>query len=134
MSNEKAISITKRVKSYADACAIKGITPLTQEQFAFLPTDQQAALFSLHKIITVIEVVNESWQPDWNDYDEYKYYPWWDMETYEDDVPGSGFRFDDYGSGYAATCVGSRLVCRSSDLSEYVAKLMLDDYRAFMKK
>lgn len=127
-------SITDRVKTYEDACQIKGIAPLTPEQFAFLPEDQREALFALHKLFTVVEVINEGHEFDWNDYNEYKYYPWFDMETYDDAPAGSGFSFDVYVFDCASSSVGARLCVRSQEHAEYIGKQFLSEYKAWMKK
>lgn len=128
------ISIIDRVKSYEDACAIAGITPITLEQFSFLPEDQQKAMFGLHKITTVINTLNGGWKPDWNNSNEWKYYPWFLMRDQAGETPGSGF--SSYGCDYDCTCstVGSRLCLDTSEKAEYVAEIMLQEYKDFMKK
>lgn len=133
MSKTKAIDITERVKGYDDACAIQGITPLTQEQFNFLPEQHREAFFSLHKIVTVIDALNEGHVADWSDNDEEKYCPWFDLEVYEG-VPGSGFSYADYVYGLSFTGVGARLYVRTAEHAKYVGTLMLEDYRKWMKK
>jgi hypothetical protein len=47
------MKIQNKVKTYEDACAIKGITPLELEDFNALPTDQREAAFAFHKITTI---------------------------------------------------------------------------------
>lgn len=131
---EATLPIMERVKSYEDACAIAGITPLTLEQFTFLPEDQQKAMYGLHKVITVIDALNEGWKPNWNDSSEFKYYPWFYLRDQAGDVPGSGFSFVGCDDGNAGSTVGSRLCLDTSEKAEYVAEIMLQEYKDFMKK
>jgi hypothetical protein len=131
---KKAKPIQDRVKSYEDACAVKDITPLTIENFSFLPENQQKAALAYHKIHTIAEVLNEgeifSWQPD----SDWKYYPWFDMETYGDAPAGSGFSYGGYGLGRSRSFVGARLCYRTSELAKYAGTQFLDIYRDLMKQ
>jgi hypothetical protein len=120
--------ITDLVKSYEDACNIKGINPLTLSQFSFLPKEEQEAVFGFHQITTIIEVINEGWIPDWSKHDQYKYYPWFDMNN------GSGLSFNDYDSANTCTCVGSRLCLSSSEKAKYVGEQFKDIYTKFFTK
>lgn len=127
-------TILQQVNSYEDACKVLNREPLTLEQFNFLPEADRQAFFSLHKITTVIEVLNEGWQPDWNDYDQMKCYPWFDMETYGDAPAGSGFSFGGYDFDDSYTGVGARLCVETPEKAKFVGKLMLEDYKHWMKK
>lgn len=131
---KKAKPIKDRVKSYEDACAIKGITPLTIENFSFLPENQQKATLAYHKIHTIAEVLNEGEIFSWQSGSDWKYYPWFDMETYGDAPAGSGFSFCvfDYDRSYSD--VGARLCYRTSELAKYAGTQFLDIYRDLMKQ
>ncbi|KQS33952.1 hypothetical protein [Dyadobacter sp. Leaf189] len=118
-------SITDRVKSYEDACAIKGIEPLTIEAFGFLPENQREYQFCVHKYDVINEVLNEGWSPDWMNWDERKYFPYfyWDKDKA---AGGSGFSFGVFSYDYSGATVGSRLVFRNAELARYAAKQFLD--------
>jgi hypothetical protein len=131
---QQPLPIQERIKTYEDACAALNRQPVTEEQFSFLPEKDRKAMFSLHKITTVVEALNEGWNPDWNDYNEYKYYPWFDMETYDDAPAGSGFSFVDFVYGASDSYVGARLVLKTRELAEYVGKQFLEDYKNWFKK
>lgn len=127
--------ITERLKSYEDACTLLNRQPLTLEQFNFLPETDRQAMYSLHRILTGIEAINEGHVFDWNNYDEYKYYPWWDMETYDDNpVPGSGFSLGGVGCDSANSDVGARLITRSDAHARHIAEIFFEDYRNWIKK
>jgi hypothetical protein len=128
-------NIMDRVKSYQDACGILGVTPLTIENFGFLPEAQRLSAFGHHKVQTIATVLNEGHEFDWNSYDRehWKWYPYFDMETYEGAPAGSGFSFYGCVYGYAGTILGSRLAYKTEDLARYAGTQFLDDYRDWIK-
>lgn len=66
--------ICDRVKSYPDACAVLGVEPMDEKAMkacGFRPDE-----IARRKLETITEALNEGWRPDWNNTDEYKYYPW----------------------------------------------------------
>jgi len=80
-----------------------------------------------HKIIEfqlqmVVCAINEGWTPNWQDSDEYKYYPWWY-------VGGSGFSMDDVIYDNSATNVGPRIVFRDRSRAAHAAAYFEPLYR-----
>lgn len=126
--------IQNRINSYEDACTILGRTPLTLADFSALPEADQQPFFSLHKITTAIEAINEGHVFDWNNWGEGKYYAWWDLETYGDAPAGSGFSFFVYVYARTHTFVGSRLCTRTEAHTKHIAKVFFEDYRHWIKK
>jgi len=68
---------------------------------------------------------------NWSNFDENKYYPWFDMVTYKKDLPGVGFSYDDYYYGYACTGVGSRLCYKTAELAKYAGKNFTQLYKDY---
>ena len=66
--------ITKRVKTYADACAVLGIEPMNETVLAKLGFTKDEIAY--RKLKTIAEALNEGWRPDWANSSEYKYWPW----------------------------------------------------------
>lgn len=127
------MKITERVKTYQDICAIDGVDPINSLPYPEPKSEEEIAVNSFSKAIRICRILNEGWQPDWNNDDEYKYYPWFDMETYDDQV-GSGVGFSCYGYlfGGSVSAVGSRLVFKSSDLAKFAGTVFLEVYRGYM--
>ena len=73
-------NITDRVKSFEDACQVLGISTNVPEVKG-LPRKHQKAIIANYKLIVIAEALNEGWKPNWQDSDEYKYYPWFDMSN-----------------------------------------------------
>ena len=120
---EKPVTALIRIKTVADVLNDHSIT---QEQFDTsckgLEPDEVA--YRLLKLIA--KSLNEGWTPDWDDEDQYKYYPWFYLGG------SSGFRFDDYGSWGARSAVGSRLCFKNNELATYAGNQFSDVYKQFM--
>lgn len=71
------------------------------------------------------DAVNPEFQPDYTDYDQYKYNAVHDMS----DPSGAGFACLDCVYWLAHSGVGARLVSESVDACEHIADLFHDDYR-----
>ena len=110
-----------KIKTFESACKALGIKTLLPEVSA-MPEKHQKALIAHYKLIIITEALNDGWQPDWNNWGEYKYYPWFDLE--KDDKSPSGFGFSGTGYGFAGTLtgVGSRLCFKTRALAEYAGK------------
>lgn len=114
-------SIMDKVKTFEDACKVLNI-----EQ-AIVTTNEDTIDEAAYKQLKVIvRALNEGWTPDWDNEDQYKYYPYFDMSA--------GFSFDYSGDYYRVSFVGSRLCFCSRELSDYAAKQFLPIYRAFLTK
>lgn len=127
--------ITDQIKSFEDACTALNLNSAEEIPFAQPKNRDQKAVNAAAKIFIIAKALNERWVPDWYNWDEYKYYPWFDMSPEKDDeeetaVGGSGFSFVDCDSGDSS--VGSRLVFKTRDLARYAGTQFLDIYRDLM--
>jgi hypothetical protein len=116
--------ITDRVKTFEDACGVLGI-----DLIAFVDDDSAPDESAYIQLKTIAKALNEGWTPDWNNDEEYKYYPWFEMQKTKSNP--SGFRLDGVGYDYAYSIVGSRLCFHSRELAEYAAKQFQDLYKQF---
>lgn len=119
---------------YMDACKQLDREVLTIEDFARIPTEVRQAHYSLYRIATVIEAKKEGRKLDYDNNDQRKYSPWWDMETYGNAAPGSGFSLGVVDYVYAATGVGARLSSESERTALEIAETMIEDYRHWCKE
>jgi hypothetical protein len=119
---------TQLITTFEEACEAKGIEIskllLTYEN---VPHEHTKPLLAHSKLLIIAEVLNDGWKPDWNNDDEYKYYPWWDMEKTEDNP--SGFSLYYVNCVYTYSIVGSRLCFKSRSLAEHAAEHFIDLYR-----
>lgn len=114
-------NITDRVKSFEDACQVLGISTNVPEVKG-LPRKHQKAIIANYKLIVIAEALNEGWKPNWQDSDEYKYYPWFDMSN----PAGVGFSITYYAASYSAASVGSRLCLKNRELAIYFGQTFTD--------
>lgn len=127
-------SLIKQLNSYEDACRLSNTNPLTLDDFKkILPDDEAQYQYSVHRVTTGVKALKQGRKFYYNDGSQAKRYPWWDMETYGDDVPGSGFSLDVVVYGHTLTAVGARLSSFENEDVRHLAKVFEDDYRIIMK-
>lgn len=114
-------NITDRVKSFEDACQVLGISTNVPEVKG-LPRKHQKAIIANYKLIVIAEALNEGWKPNWQDSDEYKYYPWFDMSN----PAGVGYSYTDYAASYTSASFGSRLCLKNRELAIYFGQTFTD--------
>lgn len=118
--------ITKRVKTYADACAVLGIEPINEEVFTKLGFTKDEIAY--RKLKTVVEALNEGWRPDWSDSSDYKYWNWF---IYNHSSAGFGCAGTYYAPSSTKTAVGSRLCFKTRELATYAGLQFEDLYNDF---
>lgn len=121
------MKITEKVKSFEDACQILGIETKVPE-VSLLPKNHQKAIIAHYKLVIIAEALNEGWKPNWDDDDEYKYYPWFDMEG---SSSGSGFSSGDCDYWHSDSFVGSRLCFKSRELAKYIGETFVELYKEY---
>ena len=110
--------IKEKIKTFEDACKALQISEALPEVSA-LPEKHQKALIAHYKLITITEALNEGWQPNWNDLDEYKYQPWFEIDASTEKPSGFGFSYSHCVIWYTFTSCGSRLCFKSRELCLY---------------
>lgn len=108
--------ITDRVKSFEDACLVLNLDA-AKEIPAGLPAHVEAYM----KLCVIAKALNEGWTPDWDNGNQYKYYPYFDMKN--------GFSFFSSYDYCQYSRVGSRLCFQNSKLAEYAGTQFLDLYK-----
>lgn len=114
-------NITDRVKSFEDACQVLGISTNVPEVKG-LPRKHQKAIIANYKLITIAEALNEGWKPNWQDSDEYKYYPWFDMSN----PAGVGYSYAHSAASATDASFGSRLCLKNRELAIYFGQTFTD--------
>jgi hypothetical protein len=115
-----------KIKSFEDACEALGLDPNNLPVVSMLPEKHQKSITAFYKLTTIAEALNEGWQPNWNDYGQYKYFAWFEVDASEEKPSGSGLSFYDFGLSRTATDVGSRLCFKTRTLAEYFGKTFTD--------
>lgn len=101
--------ITDRVKTYEDACKVLGVEPINEQNAKAqgFRSDEIAR----RKLETIAAALNEGWKPDWNNTDQYKYYPYFYIQENAKGKGSAGLSCAFGFRGYVYGCV-----CRLSAL------------------
>lgn len=121
----------KNIKTFEDACAALKLDPAALPVVTGLPEKHQKAIQAHYKLVIIAEALNDGWKPIWKDWEECKYYPWFQMDSDDDEVPGSGFSYYVYRYDDAFACVGSRLCFKTRALAEYAGKQFSSLYKDY---
>lgn len=125
----------KELKTFEDACKVEGLDAekVINADLSAFPEQDREPMRALSKLMIIARAANrlanddKEWQPNWDDSDEEKYYPWFDMRG-----GSSGFRFHVFVPWYSFSYVGSRLCFISYEVAEYVAEQFREIYAQFM--
>ncbi len=123
---EKPKTIIERIQSFEDACKNLGISS-DISFFLNVPTNRYKSVVAHYKLEIIAEALNESYIFDWNNSDEYKWYPRFDMTS-------SGFGFSDtpYCRWGTVSSVGSRLCFKTNELATYAGTKFSNLYKDLM--
>lgn len=124
------------ITSFATACTFLQI-PETLPDVTQLPEQYRKPIETYYQLVVINRALNreanggQDWYPDWNDSDQYKWHPWFDMETYGDAPAGSGFAFHDCDYDYDLTVTGSRLCYINEEVAKYAGTCFIELYREY---
>lgn len=120
--------ITDRIKTWDDVCDELSLDKATILPYSSPSTEDEKAINAFAQLNYIRQALNEGWVPNWDDENEYKYYPWFDMRG---SAGGSGFSDSYFNySYYDNSFVGSRLCYKSRELATYAAKQFEKVYKA----
>ncbi|HZJ79768.1 MAG TPA: hypothetical protein VFC69_04240 [Dysgonamonadaceae bacterium] len=110
--------ITKRVRTYEDACEIMGVDPINEYALKMLGFNDDE--IANRKLKTIVAVLNDGWSPTWSDTTERKYYPYFKIEASNNGARcglACAYSFNAWTSSYSLN--GARLAFKNSELAEY---------------
>ncbi len=121
-ASDKGKKITERIKTVDDVLRDNNITQKELDMmFANIPEH-----FKYQYIAELIsKSLNQGYTPDWDNLNEYKYFPWFKMSS-------SGFRYCNYDDWSSGSNVSSRLCFRSPRLATYAGEQFIEVYKKFM--
>ncbi len=116
----------KTIKTFEDACIKLGLDPKNLPDVSSIPEEDKKSVIAHYKLIVVYRAINNGWKPDWNNYSQNKYYPWYGVLS-----SGFGFSGSSYFCTYSVTPVGSRLCTDTSEKALYIAKQFQAEYEDY---
>lgn len=124
--------ITDRVKTYEDACKVLGVEPINEQNAKAqgFRSDEIAR----RKLETIAAALNEGWKPDWNNTDQYKYYPYFYIQENAKGKGSAGLSCAAAraSAACAAAMLGSRLCFYASRLARYAGNQFTDLYEQIL--
>jgi hypothetical protein len=112
------------IKTFEDACTE---IELTQEDLLHIKNDDSSDEVAYKKLKIVISAINQGWIPDWNNGNEKKWWPYFNLSS------GFGFSSAFYGCDGTDASVGSRLCFETQEKAAYAGTQFLDLYEQFLK-
>ncbi|MDR1339388.1 MAG: hypothetical protein LBK58_04975 [Prevotellaceae bacterium] len=125
------VEITERIKTFEDACRELGLDPEQISIVGHLPEKDRKSIIAYYKLIIIIRALNEGWEPDFTDYNQYKYWNWFYTES-----NGTHAGFVSANAIDAATntgtTIGSRLCFKTRELATYACEQFRDLYFEYL--
>lgn len=121
----------QQIKTFEDACKALNIDANILPDVSMLPAKDQQAFIAHYKLCVITRALNEGWEPNWSDTDQWKYWPWFDVNEDESKPSGFGLSYHDYADWHSSTDVGSRLCFKSWELAKYAGEQFVDLYEAY---
>src|SRR5688572_4593226 len=119
---------TKKIKSFEDACKALGIQPNLPD-VSGLPEVHQKAIIAHYKLVIIAQALNEGWTPDWSDWNQWKYYAWFEVKADKERPSGFGLSYSYCANAYSYATVSSRLCFKTRELALYAAKTFIHLYQ-----
>ena len=116
----------KSIKTFEDACQKTGIDSSSIPDLSSVPEEHRKPLFAAYKLMIIYKAINNGWRPDWGNYNQWKYYPWFRVLS-----SGFGFSNSNYLYDYSITGVGARLCTDSNEKAIYIAEQFKDLYQDY---
>lgn len=119
--------VQDRITNFNEVCEDQGKNPTDY----VLPTEadqEEIAAVALKKLRLIAKALNEGWEPDFMNQNQYKYYPWFKQSS-----SAGGFVCAGYDCWHSGTFVGPRLAFKSSELAIYAGKTFIDVYNEYFK-
>ena len=124
--------ITDRVKTYEDACKVLGVEPINEQNAKAqgFRSDEIAR----RKLETIAAALNEGWKPDWNNTDQYKYYPYFYIQENAKGKGSAGLSCASTtnSASFTTAYFGSRLCFYASRLARYAGNQFTDLYEQIL--
>jgi hypothetical protein len=114
------------IKSFEDACKYLGLDPEKLPDILAIPEEFRKPIIAGFKLMIVYKAINNGWKPDWSNYQQWKYYPWFEVLS-----SGFGFSFACYYYDYTDTIVGSRLCTDTGEKALYIGKQFKAEYKDY---
>lgn len=127
----------KQITTFEAACEVAKVNPSVLPDVSQLPEKYQKWLIAGYKLAIITQAINTDetgkvWEPDYNNSNQFKYYPWFRVEASEDKPSGFGFSSSYFGYGLTHTNLGSRLCFDTTEKVDHVQEHFEDLYLEYL--
>lgn len=121
----------QNIKTWEDACKVHGVNPIQLPDVSMIPKKFQDWIINTYKMGVITEAINTNekgkvWIPNWNNSDEVKYFPWFEIKATKAKPSGVGFSGSNCDFWHSGAHVGSRLAFDSRDKVRHVQEYFKD--------
>jgi len=116
----------KTIKTFEDACTKLALDSKHLPDVSMIPAEFGKPIIAAYKLMIIFKAINDGWVPDWNDWSQYKYYPWYRVLS-----SGFGFSGTHFVTTITGTAVGSRLCTDTSEKAMFVAEQFKAEYQEY---
>lgn len=114
------------IKTFEDACKKVNADPEKLPDVTALPKEFAKPIIAYYKLLIIYQAINNGWKPNWGNYNEGKYYPWFEVLS-----SGFGFSDADFSFAFAHASVGSRLCTDTREKALYIAWQFKSEYQDY---
>jgi hypothetical protein len=127
---KKKITDFTEIKSFEDAQKATGRPDVPA--FADAPEDMREWLQNLYRAAVITEAINGDWKADWTDTDQWKYVPWFEVDS----SSPSGFAFGVTYYWYSRARAGgaSRLCFETSAKAAHAGRTFTEIFAAIITR
>jgi hypothetical protein len=117
------------VASFEEACKEQGLDARrVLPDVSLLPEKDQKAIIAFVKMCIIQRSLNGDWEADWNDFDQAKYSPWFNVEGKQGSSSGFGLSYGGYGYDCSDTYLGVRLFYKDRETAKYAGTQFVELY------
>ena len=116
----------RTIKTFEDACKKLNLDPAKLPDVSIMTEKLRKPVIAAYKLMIIYKAINNGWIPNWGNYEQYKYYPWFEVSS-----SGFGFSRTFCNCDYPGTTVGSRLCTDTREKALYIAKQFKGEYQEY---
>lgn len=126
-----------KIDSYESACADQGRDPNCKPDVSMLEPGLGKWLMNAFELAVITKSLNKDEdgkerKANWNDHDEWKHYPWWEVQADKKNPSGSGLSLRAVVDALSIASVAARLTTVDEEASEYSAKTFKDKWENYI--
>jgi hypothetical protein len=134
--NDLFLDEYEKIKTYEDACKVTGDKPIDEK------AEMPKHLIAYIKLCTITKALRGAWKPNWANFDQYKYFPWFKIRKQNasfcvggaDNGSDVGLSRLDWGCGASGAYVrcGGALASETREIASYSGKQFIEIWKDYL--